>query len=238
MATIETSRDAYFRKGKRISEIAREQKVDRKTVRKFINQDDWNEPVRRQARVSSKLEAFKPVIDGWLEEDKRRRRKQRHTAKRIWQRLRAEYAEEGFDASYRTVAAYVSGRRADIYRESSAALPLVHRAGEAQADFGEADFIENGTHYHGAYLVVTFPASNAGLHPAVQGAEPRLLAHRAAGDLQPHRRGATAGVVRQRLDDGHEDPPRWRKTAHRTLPALRRALRVRTGILQPRCRPR
>jgi transposase len=162
MATIEIIREAFFRKGKSISEIAREQKVDRKTVRKFINQDDWNEPVRRRAPVSSKLEPFKSIIDEWLEEDKRRRRKQRHTATRIWQRLRAEYAAEGFEASYRTVAAYVGRRRGEIYRESSAALPLVHRAGEAQADFGEADFIENGTRYRGAYLVVTHPASNAG----------------------------------------------------------------------------
>ena len=175
MATIEIIRDAYFRKGKRISQIAREQKVDRKTVRKFINQDDWNEPVRRRAGVGSKLEPFMPVIDGWLEEDKRHRRKQRHTAKRIWQRLRAEYAEDGFDASYRTVAAYVSDRRAEVYRESGAALPLVHRAGEAQADFGEADFIENGTHYRGAYLVVSFPASNAGYMQLFKGQNSECL---------------------------------------------------------------
>jgi hypothetical protein len=67
-------RAVCFRRGKLISEIAREQKVHRKTMRKFINEDDWNEPVRRRTGVGSKLEPFMPVIDGWLEEDKRHRR--------------------------------------------------------------------------------------------------------------------------------------------------------------------
>lgn len=162
MAKIKAIRDEFFRKGKTISEIAREQKVDRKTVRKFIEQDDWNEQLWRPVSHGSILDPYKPVIDAWLEQDKRQRRKQRHTAKRVHERLTEEYAEQGFACSYRTVATYVGRRRKELYREEEAALPLVHRVGEAQVDFGEADFVENGTLYHGAYLVVSFPTSNAG----------------------------------------------------------------------------
>jgi hypothetical protein len=39
---------------------------------------------------------LKPTIDAWLEEDRRRRRKQRHTAKRVYDRL---VKEKGFSGS-------------------------------------------------------------------------------------------------------------------------------------------
>ncbi len=38
-------------------------------------------------RASPVLEGWKPIIDGWLEADREAPRKQRHTARRIWQRL-------------------------------------------------------------------------------------------------------------------------------------------------------
>ena len=168
MASIQGIRDEYFRKGKNISEIAREQQLDRKTVRKFVEREDWNQHTEPPDTRNSILSPFKPVIDSWLEEDRNRRRKQRHTAKRVFDRLCGEYGEE-FHCSYRTVAGYVAARRKEIYQEVRAALPLEHRWGEAQVDFGEADFVENGTLVHGAYLVVSFPKSNAGFLQVFKG---------------------------------------------------------------------
>ena len=110
MASIQSIRDEYFRKGKNLSEIAREQQVDRKTVRKFVEREDWNQSTEVAETRSSILDPFKPVIDGWLEEDRNRRRKQRHTAKRVYDRLCSEYGDE-FHCSYRTVAGYVAERR-------------------------------------------------------------------------------------------------------------------------------
>jgi len=169
MASIQSIRDEFFRKGKSISEIAREQKVDRKTVRKFIQREDWNQRQTENVEHRSILDPFKVVIDTWLEEDRVRRRKQRHTAKRVYDRLCEEYGEHGFGCSYRTVANYVAVRRKELYREVHAALPLEHRYGEAQVDFGEADFIENGRLVHGSYLVVSFPKSNAGFLQLFKG---------------------------------------------------------------------
>jgi len=89
MTQIDDIRNAFFFKGLSISEIAREFKVDRKTVRKYVYQEDWNTSVEVKARRSfTKLEPFKEDIDEWLEEDKKERRKQRHTAKRVYDRLR------------------------------------------------------------------------------------------------------------------------------------------------------
>jgi len=80
MTQIDDIRNAFFFKGLSISEIAREFKVDRKTVRKYVYQEDWNTSVEVKARRSfTKLEPFKEDIDEWLEEDKKARRKQRHT---------------------------------------------------------------------------------------------------------------------------------------------------------------
>ena len=79
-----------------------------------------------------KLEPFTGVIDRILEDDLRRLRKQRHTAKRIFERLREEY---GFDGQYTIVKEYVREHRRQA-REMF--VPLSHSPGHAQCDFGEA----------------------------------------------------------------------------------------------------
>jgi transposase len=167
MARIQDIRSAFFRKGWTVSEIAKEYRVDRKTVRKYIMQDDWNESKRSgPAEREGILDPYKPTIDGWLTSDRKERRKQRHTAKRVFERLVEEHHYEG---SYRTVAAYVGQRRRELGQDTKPALPLVHQAGEAQVDFGEADYVEAGRLVHGSYLCVSFPASNAGFLQLVPG---------------------------------------------------------------------
>jgi transposase len=124
----------------------------------------FNEPVAKpasQQRFCPKLDAFKPVIDEWLENDKSAPRSQRHTAKRVYKRLTREV--EGFNCSYRLVAQYISYRKKQIYAgEKAGYLPLEHKPGEAQVDFGTAEFYENGRRITGKYLEVSFPYSNKG----------------------------------------------------------------------------
>ena len=60
----------------------------------------------------------------------------------IFKRLLAE--SEGFDCSYRLVAQYVAYRKAQMNLDNKKSyLPLIHYPGEAQADFGAAQFFEN-----------------------------------------------------------------------------------------------
>jgi len=152
-------RKKYYDEGKSITHVARETGFDRKTVRKYVEKKDWNEDASITDKPSI-LDPYKPLIDQWLENDKNQRRKQRHTAYRIFQRLKLE--ADGFDASYRTVCNYVKKARHRLYQTSRGYLPLQHIPGEAQVDFGEADFIENGRRFSGAYLVLSLPHSNAG----------------------------------------------------------------------------
>ena len=165
MDQIHHIRDMYYQQDKNISQIASETGLNRKTVSKYVDMEDFNTPSPTPASEEeheSKLDPFKPLIDEWLEADKLAPRKQRHTAKRIYRRLRDE--AEGFNCSYRLVALYVAEKKEELrLKKTEGYIPLVHHPGEAQADFGFADFYENGKLHHEAkYLVLSFPFSNGG----------------------------------------------------------------------------
>ncbi len=166
MEDIQQIRALYYHHGiDNISEISRITGFNRKTIVKYLDMEDFSPPPpasKDDAEHLSKLDPYKPLIDSWLAGDKKAPRKQRHTAKRIYRRLKSEV--NGFDCSYRTVAVYVSKKKKalNITRQEGY-IPLRHSPGEGQADFGTADFIENGKRYYeGKYLVVSFPHSNGG----------------------------------------------------------------------------
>ena len=166
----------YYEEGKNISQISRETGFDRKTVRMYVGKEDWNiEKVKASTDPSfPKLEKYKCDIDKWLNDDKKAKRKQRHTAKRIFDRLVEKYPES-FDCSYRTVAGYVSMKRKEIFGNNQGYIPLEHIPGEAQADFGEAEFYENGKLYCGKYLNLSFPYSNKGYLQLFKGENQECL---------------------------------------------------------------
>lgn len=169
-------RKLFYEQGMNISQIARETGNDRKTVRQYINQHNWNTPPKEKFSVGrpAKLEPFKETIDKWLVEDKKARKKQRHTAKRVFDRLQEIYGDE-FDCCYKTVSNYVTARKKEIYSKDVCYLPLEHIPGEAQADFGEADFYENGRLHHGHYLNLSFPYSNQGYFQLFKGQNQECL---------------------------------------------------------------
>jgi len=161
MTEVDDIRTLYFEKGETITEIAKQTGRDRKTIRKSLAKEDFNAPLPRIGRQEQKkLSPYTGTIDRWLEQDRKAKRKQRHTAKRVYERLLEKNG--GFPCSYRTVAAYVRKRKAEIYGKPRGYLPLEHQPGEAQVDFGSAEFYENGTLVSGKYLNVSFPYSNAG----------------------------------------------------------------------------
>lgn len=163
MDQIHQIREMYYQQGKNISEIASETGLNRKTISKYVDMEDFNCPLPTPASAvthESKLDQFKHLIDEWLQADKLAPRKQRHTAKRVFKRLQEEV--NGFNCSYRLVALYVAQKKKELnLKKKEGYLPLNHHPGEAQADFGYADFYENGKLYHNVkYLVLSFPYSN------------------------------------------------------------------------------
>lgn len=97
--------------------------------------------------------------------------KQRHTARRVYDRL---VDEEGYGGSYSTARRYVRRRRAELAaerdaREAQGFLLLDWASGECQVDFGQADFRVGGVVQCGHFLAVTFPHSNVGLAQVLWG---------------------------------------------------------------------
>ena len=143
MDQIHRIRDLYYGQDKSLAEIASIEVLDWRTVRKYVDMEDFNEvpPKPDEGEHSSKLDQFKPLIDKWLTEDRKAPRKQRHTARRVHRRLKDE--AEGYDCSYRLVAIYVAEKKKELrLKKKGGYLPLEHHPGEAQADFGYADFYD------------------------------------------------------------------------------------------------
>jgi transposase len=138
MSQVETIKDLQA-KGLGPVAIAERLNITRKTVSKYMAAEGFQETSKlSNEELPSKLDPFKPLIQQWLEEDRKNRYKQRHTAMRIHNRLAAEC--EDYDASYPLVQRYVKSLRE--YRHQEGTLELVWHPGEAQVDFGEADFYD------------------------------------------------------------------------------------------------
>lgn len=168
-------RKMYFEEGKNIAQISRETGHDRKTIRDVINKEDWNEERHEKAEAEfPKLEPYKAEIDSWLLADKKAKRKQRHTAKRVFDRLTEGHGND-FSCSYRSVAGYVAKRKKEIFGRENGHMPLEHIPGEAQADFGTAEFYERGKLFEGKYLNLSFPNSNQGYMQLFKGENQECL---------------------------------------------------------------
>lgn len=177
MAQVNCIREMFFEKGMNYASISRITGHDVKTVKKYINMKDFNQPVPKPPKIrGSKLDKYKDEIDGWLEADKQARKKQRHTARRVFDRL-AEIHGQEFDCCYRLVAAYVAQQKKTLFsQERQFYMPLEHIPGEAQVDFGEADFYEGNRLCTGHYLNVSFPHSNGGYLQLFKGENMQCLA--------------------------------------------------------------
>ena len=127
----------------------------RETVKKMLRHSEPPGYRRRRPPKRPKLDPFTDVIDRILEDDRTVHRKQRHTAKRVFERLRDEH---DFAGGQTIVKDYVRERRRRL-REMF--VPLVHPPGHAQADFGEADAIIAGVRYRAHFFVMTLPHSDA-----------------------------------------------------------------------------
>jgi transposase len=119
-----------------IRELAERHKVHRRAVRQALA--CALPPPRKEyvARSRPAIEPWATVIDAWLIGDQKVHRKQRHTARRVWQRL---VAEHGAVLSEVTVSRYVTRRRVELdLVKVEVFVPQSHEPGaEAEVDFGE-----------------------------------------------------------------------------------------------------
>ncbi|MGH3966359.1 MAG: IS21 family transposase [Pseudonocardiaceae bacterium] len=143
MELYERIRREHRWEGTSIRELARRHKVHRRVVRQALA--SAVPPARKTPeRVSPVLGEHEATIRRWLTEDLQVRPKQRHTARRIWQRLVTECDAQVAES---TVRARVAEIRAEL-ASSGQDVPIVqqHAPGaEAEVDFGEFDAWIDGT---------------------------------------------------------------------------------------------
>ena len=107
------------RNGESIASIARKVGVSEPTVRKYLEAGDLSPkpPVRK--RRASAIDEYVPAIEQWLAEDRETWHKQRHTATRVWERLRDE---KGAEVSLSTVTRTVARLRREFAAERECIL--------------------------------------------------------------------------------------------------------------------
>ncbi len=149
-------RYAVQREGLSRREAGRRFGLDPRTVAKMLAFSVPPGYRRSRPAVRPKLDRFVGIIDQILEDDKARPAKQRHTSKRIFERLRDEH---GYAGGLTIVKDYVLARR---QRQREMFVPLRHDPGHAQADFGEALAVIGGVERKIHFFAMDLPHSDAG----------------------------------------------------------------------------
>src|SRR5262249_12415944 len=129
--------------------------IDPRTVSKMLAFSVPPGYRRTKPPVRPRLDAFMAIIERILAEDKGQPKKQQHTAKRIFERLRDEH---GFTGGITIVKDYVADCR---QRAQEMFVPLAHPPGHAQVDFGEALAVIGGVERKIHFFAFDLPHSDA-----------------------------------------------------------------------------
>jgi len=133
----------------------RQYRLGWRTLKKILAHAEPPGYRKNKPRPKPKLEPFLPVIQQTLEADRTAPRKQRHTAKRIFERLRDEHGYQGKLTVVKDAVRDWKQSHQEVF------LPLSHPPGEAQVDFGEATIKLAGQERKVALFVMTLPYSGA-----------------------------------------------------------------------------
>lgn len=126
-----------------------------RTLQRVLEHEEPAGYQRKEPRQKPKLERFLPIIHEILQQDRKAPKKQRHTAQRIFTRLQDEHHYDGGLTIVKDAVRAWKQRGAEVF------VPLTHRPGEAQVDFGEAQVKLCGQQVKVAMFVMTLPYSDA-----------------------------------------------------------------------------
>ena len=126
-----------------IREVAEKVELAPNTVQKILNSNMTKFDYHRNVAVQPVTGGYFELIEGWLKEDEKKRKKQRRTACRIYKILKKEH---GYTGSYESIARSVRILKEKLDLEKKEGyIPLEFEPGEAfQFDWGEVSAIING----------------------------------------------------------------------------------------------
>ena len=143
MDQYEFIRTAHRVYGKNITELARQTGHSRNTIKKALRGEPWGYK-ERKSQALPVLGDYQAIIDEWLKKDRDQPRKQRHTSRRVFNRL---VTEQGFTGCESTVRRFVRQRRITLGLDlrNQVFIPCQADAGrEAEVDWGTATAIISG----------------------------------------------------------------------------------------------
>src|SRR5271165_7522291 len=132
--------------------VCREFDIHWDTLQKILDHPESPGYRRTAPRSKPKLDPFLPVLRQILEDDKKVHKKQRHAARRTFERLRDEH---------RGLTVVKDAVRAWRRTSAKVFVPLTHRPREAQVDFGQVEILLDGQSATVALFIMTLPYSNA-----------------------------------------------------------------------------
>jgi len=135
-------------------EVLRDEGIHWETLKKILMYSEPPGYRLQAARTKPKIGAYLERIAQIIEEDKALPKKQRHTAKRIYERIR----EMGYGGKYTQVKDAV---RELVRVKQEVFMPLIHQPGEAQVDFGHALAKVSGVLKKVVFFVMALPYSDA-----------------------------------------------------------------------------
>lgn len=139
MVDIEYIRKKHYVEGWSIRKIARNLGISRQSVRKALASAEMPQYKRTRPRPFPVMDPYRAIILAWLEADAAAPPKQRHTAKRIYDRLVEEYSFTGAESTVRRFVRLLKAKIPEAY------VPLTADWGEqAQVDWGQAVVKING----------------------------------------------------------------------------------------------
>lgn len=215
--------------------IARELGVSRTTVIKYASRDysplPWEGSVGTRSLVTGE---YARAADEWPASDLRLPRKQRHTARRVHERL---VAELGFPGEYSSVQRWVKKWREAHRRESDGYAELEWAPGVAQVDSAPGQGRGRGRGTGRALPGGLVPVFEHEVRGRAARGDHGVRVPRTVGDVRACGHGAQGAGVRQR--HGRRTPQRGRHgRADPPVLPVQRPLRVRDQVLQPVRGPR
>ena len=136
-------------------EAAEKFKLNFRTIQKILAHEEPPGYRRTERREKPTIGRFIPIIHEILEADKKSHRKQRHTGRKIFERLRDEHGYSGGITVVRDEIRRYKQRSAEVF------MPLSHPPGGAQFDFGQARAVYRGRPIKVMFCVMSLPYSDA-----------------------------------------------------------------------------
>lgn len=133
MVDVEFIRKKHMIDGWSIRKISRQLGMSRQAVRKALESADVPKYQLSKPRPCPVMDPFRGVVLNWLAQDEQAPPKQRHTAKRIYDRLVLEHQFTGAEPTVRRFVSHLHAKQPEVH------IPLQAAWGQqAQVDWGQA----------------------------------------------------------------------------------------------------